>query len=217
MSKSHVSINQKASATILSTWMLASSFQWKGSEALSSRQDHCAGQREVSDVYVSNHPARNLTDTPGAETFRGWKIFAPLQHSLSNYFCAEFIFVFLTESQAYKIQLNSGICHKMKAQNTLISKCVRSTHHQPLETKLILFMVIFWKFYYRCTYNNKNRQWFLQQEQDFILQDIKKLFTKNVRETVLWDGRARHMKWIFYINSEYCCAIQSSEHCCKCG
>lgn len=133
-------------------------------------------------------------------------------------FSAEFPFGFLAESQVYEIQLSSGICHKMKAQNTLISKCVRRIHDQGFEIRLILFMVNFSsKFYYRCAYNN-NKQWFPQQEQDFILQDIKKLSTKSATETVLRDDSAWHTKtWILYINSEYCCVIYPSEHCCKCG
>lgn len=86
MHKSHVSINQKASATIISRHMDA--YKPFPMERFSSliRQEHCAGQREVSDVYVSNHPARNLTDIPGAETFRGLKIYTPLHHCLSSYF-----------------------------------------------------------------------------------------------------------------------------------
>lgn len=115
--------------------------QWKGSEASLPRQNACAGQREVSVVYISSHPARHLTDIPGAETFRSLKIFGPLHHSLSSYVCAEVIFLFLTESQVYEIQLSSGICHKMKAQSTLIWGCVRRTHDQHFEKRLILFMV----------------------------------------------------------------------------
>lgn len=113
--------------------------QWKGSEGLVIQAGPlCWPERQVSDVYVWSHPARHLTDIPGAETFRDLKIFAPLHLS---YFCAEIIFVFLTESLVYEIQLSSGICRKMKAQSTLIWGCVRSTHDQPFEIRLILFMV----------------------------------------------------------------------------
>lgn len=52
----------------------------------------CWPERSFRSVCLKS--SRCLTDTQGAGTFRGLKIFAPLYHSLSSYFCVEFIFVF---------------------------------------------------------------------------------------------------------------------------
>lgn len=75
--------------------------------------------RETSQMWVSEVIQPGTWQPSKELKFSGvWNFSLICTIAHLNIFCAEVIFIFLTESQVYEIHLSSGICHKLKAQNT---------------------------------------------------------------------------------------------------